>query len=225
MSFFINNNNPNRPGPICGNPTAGLCEKVLIETDKVFDACLIQTTETGIVLTTTDNDPANPTLPLTFISAESDPNNPAVINDVVITRLNDRPNFATVTGNVVIPVIVSYRDANGILGTATSTITFPINPILFVPQPSINPVRIEVSAQFRSQIGTFTGENTFTVTGCLQIIVKVLSKVILLIPSFGYPVIPPCQAGQASVCPGIFEQPIFPTSLRPGNLNFTTNNQ
>ena len=38
---------------------------------------------------------------------------------------------------------------------------------------------------------------------------KVLSKVILLIPSFGYPVIPPCQAGQASVCPGIFEQPIF----------------
>ncbi|MCI7003306.1 MAG: hypothetical protein MR904_03075 [Clostridia bacterium] len=223
MSFFINNNNPNRPGPICGNPTAGLCEKVLIEVDKVFDAALLQTTETGIVLTTTNYTPANPTLPLTYVSTESDPANPATIGDVTITRLTDRPNFATVTGNVTVPVIVTYRDANGILGTATSSITYPINAMLYVPQPSLNPIRIEVSAQFRSQIGTYTAENTFTVTGCLQIIIKVLSKVILLIPSYGYPVIPPVQVGQASVCPGIFEQPIFPTSLRPGNINITTN--
>ena len=205
MSFFINNNNLNRPGPICGNPTAGLCEKVLIETDKVFDAALLQTTETGIVLTTANY-------------------NPATISDVVITRLTDRPNFATVTGNVTVPVIVTYRDANGVLGTATSSIVYPINAMLYVPQPSLNPIRIEVDAQFRSQIGTYTAENTFTVTGCLQIIIKVLSKVILLIPSYGYPVIPPVQVGQASVCPGIFEQPIFPTSLRPGNINITTNN-
>lgn len=223
MSFFINNNNPNRPGPICGNPTSGLCEKVLIETDKVFDAGLLQTTETGIVLTTDNYSPANPTLPLTYISTETDPSNPAVISDVVVTRLTDRPNFANVSGEVTIPVIVTYRDNNGVLGTATSSITYPINAMMYVPQPSINPVRVEVSAQFRSQIGTYSAENTFTVTGCLQIIIKIVARVILLIPSYGYPVIPPVQVGETSICPGIFDQPIFPTSLRPGNINITTN--
>lgn len=222
MSFFINNNNPNRPGPICGNATSGLCEKTLIETNKVFDACLNQTTETGLVLTATNYNPANPTLPLTFISAESDPANPATISNVVITRLTNKPNFATVTGEVNLPLIITYRDANGILGTATSSITYPVNTLLFVPQPSLNPVRIEVSGQVRSQVGSYTAENTFTITACIQIIIKVVAEVLLLIPSYGYPVLPPCQAGEASVCPGIFDQPIFPTSIRPGN--FTTNN-
>ena len=53
MSFYINNTNPNRPGPLSGNPINGICEKVLIETTKVFDACVSQTTETGIILPVT----------------------------------------------------------------------------------------------------------------------------------------------------------------------------
>lgn len=222
MSFYINNNNPNRPGPITGNPINGLCEKALMETKKVFDACLIQTTETGLVITTSDYNPANPTLPLTYISTEADPANPATISNVVITRINDRPNFANVTGTVTIPLIVTYRDANGILGTATSSITYPINAILFVPQPSLHPVSIEVLAQFRSQIGSYTAENTFTITGCLQIIVKVVATVLLLVPSYGYPEIPPAQVGEANVCPGIFDTPIFPTTITP-NGNITNN--
>ena len=224
MSFFINNSNPNKPGPICGNVTQGICEKALIETNKVFDACLMQTTETGLVITTTDYTPANPALPLTFVSAESNPLAPATVSDVTITRLTDRPNFATVTGTVTVPLVVTYRDANGVLGTATSSITMPINSMLYVPQPSLNPVNIEVSALFRSQIGTYTADNTFTITGCLQIVVKVVALVMLLIPSYGYPVVPPCQVGETAVCPGVFDQPIFPTSIRPGNLNFTINN-
>ncbi|MBO7526814.1 MAG: hypothetical protein J6T74_02835 [Clostridia bacterium] len=213
MSFYINNNNPNRPGPIVGSPLNGLCEKALIETKKVFDACLIQNTETGIVLTIDNQNPPNPTLPLTFVSAEASLTNPATISDVVITRLNDRPNFANVTGVVTIPLIVTYRDANGVLGTATSSITYPVSSILYVPQPSLHPTSIEVTAQFRSQIGTFTSENSFTVTGCIQIILKVVATVLLLIPSYGYPEIPPCQAGEANVCPGIFDTPIFPTPI------------
>ena len=219
MSFFINNTNPNRPGTICNNPTAGLCEKALIETDKVFDACLSQTTETGVVLVLSDFDPAGPVSPLTFISAESDPANPVVLSDLVVTRLNDRPNFANITGNVTIPLIVTYRDANGILGTATSSVTYPINTVLFYPQPSLHPVRVEVTAQFRSQIGTFTGENQFTVTGCLQIIVKVVATVLLLIPTYGYPCLPDCQASEVNICPGVFDSPLFPTSIRPLNTN------
>lgn len=219
MSFFINNTNSNKPGPICGNVNNGLCEKALIETDKVFDACLSQTTETGVVLVLSDFDPANPTTPLTFISAESDPNSPAVLSDLVVTRLADRPNFANITGNVTLPLVVTYRDANGILGTATSSVTYPINTVLFYPQPSLHPVRVEVTAQFRSQIGTYTGVNQFTVTGCLQIIIKVVATVLLLIPTYGYPCLPDCQASEVNICPGVFDTPVFPTSIRPVNTN------
>ena len=223
MSFFINNNNPNRPGSICNNPTSGLCEKALIETNKVFDACLAQSTETGIVLTLTDYEPAGPVFPLTFISAENNPNEQPVITDLVVTRLADRPNFANITGTVTIPLVVTYRDANGVLGSALSSTSFPINTVLFYPQPSLHPVRVETTASFRSQIGTFTGENQFTVTGCLQIIIKVVATVLLLIPTYGYPSIPPCQASEVNVCPGVFDSPIFPTSLRTGNTTITTN--
>ena len=221
MSFFINNNNPNRPGQICNNPTSGLCEKALIETTKVFDACLAQSTETGVILTVTDFSPANPTLPLTFISAEGNPENPAFISDLVVTRLADRPNFANITGNVTIPLVVTYRDANGVLGTGESSVTYPINTVLFYPQPSLHPIRVEVTANFRSQIGTFTTPSSFTVTGCLQIIIKVVSDVLLLVPTYGYPSIPPCQANEVNICPGVFDSPLFPTSIRTGG---TTNN-
>jgi len=85
MSFFINNNNSSRPGPLNNNPTAGLCEKAVIETDKVFDAALSQSTETGVILNVTNYDPANPAMPLTFVSAEGDVNNPATIDNVVIS--------------------------------------------------------------------------------------------------------------------------------------------
>ena len=219
MSFYINNTNPNRPGPIQGNPLNGLCEKALIETRKVFDACLIQNTETGLVLTITDPVPAGPALPLTYISTEANLTDPATISDVVITRLNDRPNFANVSGTVTIPLIVTYRDANGVLGTATSSLTYPVSCLLYVPQPSLHPVSIEVTAQFRSQIGTYTAVNTFTVTGCIQIILKVVATVLLLIPTYGYPEIPPHQEAESNVCPGIFDTPIFPTPIEPAGTN------
>ena len=85
--------------------------------------------------------------------------------------------------------------------------------MLFVPQPSLSPVDIKVNAVFSSQIGTFTGDNTFTVTGCLQIVVKVTAVVDILVPSYGYPVLPPCQSCQTgSVCPALDNLPLYPTA-------------
>ena len=214
MSFYINNSNQSRPGPICGNATNGLCEKVLIEVTKVFDACVSQETDSGIVLTVTDLTPANPTLPLTFISAENTVGESATTSNVVIERLDTAPNYANVSLDVTIPVTVFYRDANGVLGQGTSSITVPKNVILFVPQPAATPVNITATGIFSSTIGTFTGENTFTVTGCIEIVLKVVALVDILVPSYGYPVIPPCQASPAqSVCPGIFERALYPTAI------------
>lgn len=219
MSFYINNTNPNRPGPMNGNPTNGICEKILIETTKVFDACVCTSTETGIILQVSDFLPADPVLPLTYVSAENTPNSTPTISDLVIDRLETCPNYASVSFTITIPVTVTYRDANGNLGTANSTITVQKSVILFVPQPAISPVDIVAVATFSSQIGSFTSPNIFTVTGCIQIIVKVVSVVDVLVPSYGYPVLPPCQqAPAASSCPGLQDLPIYPTASAISNI-------
>lgn len=218
MSFYINNTNPSRPGPVMGNPLNGICEKILIETTKVFDACVSQSTETGIVLAVTDLTPASPATPLTFISAVNAPNQDVTISDLVVDRLESCPNYANVSANITIPVLVNYRDADGVLGTGTSSITVSKNVVLYVPQPSVTPINISASAVFSSEIGSYTAENTFTVTGCLQVIIRVTAVVDVLIPSYGYPVIPPCHAAPAaSACPGVFEMPLYPTASGPVN--------
>lgn len=213
MSFYINNTNQNKPGPICGNALNGLCEKVLIETTKVFDACVSQTTDTGVVLQVTNLTPASPALPLTFISAENTPGQSATISNLVIERLETAPNYANVSLDVTIPVTVFYRDNNGVLGQGTSSVTISKNVILFVPQPAVTPVNITAMGIFSSTIGSYTAENTFTVTGCIEIVLKVVAVVDVLVPSYGYPVIPPCQVSPTqSACPGTFEQPLYPTA-------------
>ena len=213
MSFYINNTNPNRPGPISGNAMNGICEKILIETTKVFDACICSSTETGIVLPITNFNPADPVLPLTYISAENTIGESATVSDLVIDRLDSCPNYANVSFTITIPVTVTYRDANGVIGTGTSTITVNKSVILFVPQPSLSPVDIVATGIFSSRIGTFTTPNVFNVTGCIQIIVKVTSIVDVLVPSYGYPILPPCkQAPTQNACPGLSDLPIYPTA-------------
>lgn len=212
MSFYINNTSGNKPGPISGNPLNGICEKILIQTRKIFDACVSTGTETGIVLTVTDFTPADPVLPLTFISAENTPNQEATVTDLVVERLDNAPNYANVTMNISIPVTVTYRDANGVIGTATATVLVSKAVVLFVPQPSATPIDITASALFSSQIGTFTSPNVFTVTACVQIIIRVSAIVDVLVPSYGYPCLPPCQQACGSQCPGIQDLPTYPTA-------------
>ena len=224
MSFYINNTNPNRPGPICANGLNAICEKVLIETTKVFDACVSQSTESGIVLPLSNFNPAGPALPLTYVSAQNTPNSPAVISDLVIDRIDCTPNYANVSLNVTIPITVTYRDANGVLGTATSSITVQKNVMLFVPQPSLSPVNITATALFASTIGSYTGENTFTVTGCIQILLKVTAVVDILVPSYGYPVVPPCQQAQSSQsCQALQDLPLYPTAINPNGTRVQGN--
>lgn len=212
MSFYINNTNPNRPGSVSGNPLNGICEKILIQTTKIFDACSSTTTESGIILQVTNFTPADPTLPLTFISAEQTPNTTATITDLVVDRLETAPNYANVTMNISIPVTVTYRDANGVIGTATATVVVSKSVVLFVPQPSATPINITATALFSSQIGTFTSPNIFTVTACIQIIIRVSALVDVLVPSYGYPTLPPCQQACTSACPGIQDLPTYPTA-------------
>jgi len=92
MSFFNNFQAERFPGPICGNPINGLCEKVCIQAQKVFDACVKQITDEDVVLHVTDFVRADPIPPLTFISAKNTTSK-GEIRNLNITRLDDKPKF------------------------------------------------------------------------------------------------------------------------------------
>ena len=176
MSFYINNNNPSKPGPINSGALNNICEKVLIEANKVFDACINRDTITNETITLTDFTPANPATPLTFVSVQSSPLTPATVSNVTIDRIDTRPNYANVSATISIPVTVSYIDANRVPGTATGTITVERSAVLFVPQVALSPVEVKVVAAISGEMGTISGD-TATITYCIQTILKIVFKI------------------------------------------------
>ena len=212
MSFFINNNNPNRPCQINSNALSGVCEKVLIEVDKIFDACLSREDNVQYILSLSNFIPTTYAEPLTFVTADSIPTQPATITQTSIERIDSRPNFANVSLTLSIPVQVNFNDANGNPVTANATITTTRSVVLFMPQDSLTPLEVRASAYFSGQIGVLSDATTLTVTGCLQIIIKVIANVDILVPSFGYPCLPPCHELDVTpqTCQNFFNQPIYP---------------
>ena len=121
MSFFSNFSSDHCPGPITGNPLNGLCEKVCIQAEKIFDAGIIQTRLENYTLVLTDLTPECPTYPLTFVSARSITGT-GTVSDLSVERQPDSC-CARVQARVTIPVEVVYTDACGREGKALSTIT------------------------------------------------------------------------------------------------------
>lgn len=214
MSFYTSTNRTgNCPGTVNGNVTAGICEKACIEVNKVLDACMKQM-QTSMQVTLENQTPENPTTPLTFVSAST--NGESTISGLVIERLVDRPNFARVSGNVLIPIRVTYIDANGVSGAGDSSITVPFDVILFVPQPSIIPFTVEAVGYSSSPSGSYVSENVFNINACVTVIIKVLVKADILVPSYGYVAFPPCQDFTQEACTGIMDLPLFPTAVQTG---------
>lgn len=210
MSFFSNFQSDKCPGSISGNPLNGMCEKVCIQAQKIFDACIKQIQIENYTLTLTDKLPADPTYPLTFISARS-LSSTGNITSLNVDRLADKPGCARVQATVSIPVEVLYTDANGVEGVAQSTISVSQDVLLFVPAPSIMPYKITSEVSAVCAEGMFHSESgTFTVNACITTILKVAIDVELLVPSYGYCAIPPAQDYSQEVCAGFFELPLYP---------------
>ena len=209
MSFFSGNRQGCNPGPITGNPLHGLNEKACIQTRKVFDACMKQLQLTNTQVTLIDQDPADPTLPLTFVSCSAQTNN-VVIDDLVVDRFDDKPCFARVSGNVVVPITVNYTDANGVAGSGTANLTIPVDVVLYVPQPSVIPYQVTAFANAICSGGRFVDGATFGIDPCITLIIRVVVDAELLIPTYGYCQIPPCQDFTQDVCTGFFDLPLYP---------------
>lgn len=223
MSFYSGNRTHNCPGPINGNPLNGICEKACIKVDKVFDACLKQLQENDVQVTATSFTPANPVQPLTYVSAHC-VSGAATINNLVVDRFEDKPCFARVSGDIVIPIEINYTDANGVPGVATANLTVTNDVVLYVPQPSIVPFRVEAFASCVSPDGDYIGNDVFSLDFCLSIIMRVVVEAEILVPTYGYCPIPPCQEFTQDVCSGFFDLPLYPAQQPVCGSNCGGNN-
>lgn len=210
MSFCNNNSTPDRcPGNINGNPMNGLCEKVCIQTVKIFDACILQTSIDATVALTSLA-PANPTLPLTFTSGSST-SQTGTITALAITPIADRQGLSRVTATISIPVQIAYTDADGKAGTGIGSISLNQDVVMCVPTGSVITPNIAATVNVASPRGVYVSDNTFSITCCVTVILSVQAPVNLLIPSYGYCKIPPCTEFSQDACQGVFDLPIFPT--------------
>lgn len=212
MSFYTCNRSGTCPGVMTGNPLNGICEKACIQVDKVLDACMRQIQESNVQVALTNQNPANPQTPLTFVSATTDGD--TTISNLVVERLADKPNFARVSFEAEVPIVVNYTDANGVAGSGKAVLSIPNDVVLFIPQPSIVPYRIEVFGAMSSPIGAYVQDNIFSISACVTLITRVLVKSEILVPSYGYCSPPPAQEWTQEICSGVFELPIFPTAIQ-----------
>ena len=209
MSFFSNFQSDKCPGSIAGNPVNGLTEKVCIQAEKIFDAGIKQMRLENYGLTLTDITPATITYPLTFVSARSTSAN-ATVTNLTVERQADK-QCARVQATVSVPVEVLFTDANGVDGTATATVSLPVDAFLYVPAPSIMPFSVLALVSVVAPDGVYDAETQgFSVSLCVTMIIKIAMSVEVLLPSYGYCMIPPLQEYSQEVCAGFFELPLYP---------------
>ncbi len=207
MSFFSNFQSDKCPGTINGNPLNGMCEKVCIQAQKIFDACIKQVQIENYSVSV---DLGEVTYPVTFISARSTSAG-ATLSNVSVERLADKQGCARVQATVNIPVEIVYSDANGTEGVASGTISVTEDVLLYVPAPSIMPFKVVAEASAVAAEGSFNQDaSAFTVNACVTVILKIAIEVELLVPSYGYCAIPPAQDYSKEVCAGFFELPLYP---------------
>ncbi len=217
MSFYSykNEGNPRCPGRIGSEGLKKITEKVCIQVNKVYDSCLQQETLEDVRIYLKDVkgcktfDP-----PLNFISCRSTTVKGKLVG-TRIDRLPDRPNFARVRTKVEIPIEVIFEDEQGRQGTGDAVITVPKDVILYVPDESVIPFKLESVVNAVCVSGEFVPGDTFRfdVDVCVTIILKIVAKVELLVPSFGFCEIPPCEEFAEQVCDEIFDLPLFPPQL------------
>ncbi len=209
MSFFSNYSSDHCPGPMTGNPLNGLCEKVCIQAEKIFDAGIVQTRLENYSVALNDPTPADPTYPLTFVSARS-ATGAGTVSGLSVERRADS-NCARVQATIGIPVEIVYVDAAGREGKATGIVTLNEDVLMYVPPASVMPFTVTAAVSCVSPEGTFdAASGAFILSACITCILKVAMRVELLVPSYGYCAIPPAQEYSQEVCSGFFELPLYP---------------
>ena len=132
------------------------------------------------------------------------------IRNLTIDRLCDRPQFARIRGIVDIPIDVLFVDANCQEWMGRGTVSVVKDVLLAIPDESIVPFTLESLVSAICVTGTYIGNSQFKITICVTVVLKILAEVELMIPTYGFCQIPPCEEFAESVCDEFFSLPLFP---------------
>lgn len=216
MSFYSYRNGEGDicPGRISGDCTRGITERVCIQVKKVYDSCIQQEQLDNVNVKLTDICPGNTKFeaPVTFISCRSTCTK-GQIRDLCIERICDRPNFARVRCKIDIPVEILFEDSCCKEGRGSGVITINKDVVLHVPDESIIPYMVDNICSCICVQGCYVGDNCFKLTACVTVILKIVADVELLVPSYGFCRIPPCEEFASEVCDEFFNLPIFPPAI------------
>jgi hypothetical protein len=195
--------NTKRAGAIQGDPLCGLCTRECIEVDKVFDACISRIGDLQFTVTLPNTDGV---FPYTFISVNS--NGTTQLSNLTITPNSENRN--TVSYDATIPVTIQFVDSTGRTFSAPSSVTIHRDVPLRIPADSLTSYQIRVSSVLAGRIGSFSSPNQVTFRCCIVLLTKVVGKVDILVPSYGYAEYPEC--GGADVCDALSSLVIFPNT-------------
>ncbi len=223
MSFYsYKNANPcSCPGNIAGSAMDGLHERVCVQVKRVYDSCLqqeqlddVEVTITSYAMvanncgcntcgcgTCTETVPPTspPVPPITFESCRSTTTD-GIINNLTVERLCDRPCFARVRCQIEVPIDILFVDSRCVEYIGKGVITVNKDVLLSIPDESIVPYCMESMVSAICVAGTYLGNNKFKLTVCVTVVLKVLAQVEILIPSYGFCPIPPCEEFAENVC-------------------------
>ena len=244
MSFYSykNANSTQCPCSVNANEVlSGLNERVCIQVQRVYDSCLYQEQLSNQRVTLVSyglvpgcsgdqNDSCSqPVMPITFESCRSTTTE-GTIRNLSVERLCDRPCFARVRCQIDVPIDILFTDANGREYIGRGIVTVDRDVLLSIPDESIVPYTIEAMVSAICVSGTYVGNNIFELEICVTAILKVLAKVEILVPSYGFCEVPPCEEFADSVCDEFFSLPLFPQAqcnddaLRARNVSCTCGN-
>lgn len=237
MSFYsYKNANPSCcPGSISGSALDGLQERVCVQVKRVYDSGLVQKQlDDQTVTITSYAQVANtcqcntcgcqevqetvpptsaPVPPITFESCRSTTTE-GTIRNLTVDRLCDRPCFARVRCTVDAPIDILFTDSRCTEYIGKGVVSVDQDLLLSIPDESIIPYTLEAMVSAICVSGTYLGNNQFKMTVCVTVIMKVLAKVEILIPSYGFCNIPPAEEFADSICETFFSLPLFPTACQ-----------
>jgi len=126
------------------------------------------------------------------------------ISNLTIDRLCDRPQFARVKGTVNIPVDVLFTDQNCQEWMGRANVAVNKDVLLAIPDESIVPFTIESLVSAICVSGSYQGSCQFRITICVTVVLKILAEVEMMVPSYGFCDIPPCEEFAENVCDELF---------------------
>lgn len=134
------------------------------------------------------------------------------ISNLSIERMCDRPQFARVRCSVSVPVDVLFVDQRCQEWMGQTTICVDKDVLMCIPEDSIIPFTLESLVSAICVSGTYIGNCTFEITICVTVVLKVLAEVDIMVPTYGFCQIPPCEEFAENVCDEFFSLPLFPQS-------------